>query len=406
MSKEEQVDHKVLGRELDLFVFSDLVGSGLPLFTPKGRVVRDELEQFVLALQEPHGYERVWIPHITKKELYEVSGHWDKFKDELFRIKSREGDEFALKPMNCPHHTQIYASRPRSYRELPLRFAEVTTVYRDEQSGELQGLARVRAITQDDAHVFCRVSQVEEEVLKIWQIVDEFYRPFGMPLAIRFSRHDPKKMEQYLGTPEIWRQAESQLKSILDKKKVKYLDAPGEAAMYGPKIDFIATDSLGREWQLATIQLDFNMPERFDLTCVNEKGEEERIVMIHRAVLGAIERFMAILIEHYAGAFPLWLAPVQVAVLPISEKQKAYADSVISELKKAGIRVEAYDSNETIGKRIRTAETQKIPYILVVGDKEKVAKSVAIRKRGKGDVGAETLKAFVTTLKKEIELKK
>ncbi len=226
-----------------------------------------------------------------------------------------------------------------------------------------------------------------------------------MPLAVRFSRHDPKKMKSYLGTPEIWKQAESQLKTILDKKKIQYLDALGEAAMYGPKIDFIATDSLGREWQLATIQLDFNMPERFRLTCVDEKGGGERIVMIHRAVLGSIERFMAILIEHYAGAFPLWLSPIQIAVLPISEKQKTYADSVVSELKKAGIRVEAYDSNETIGKRIRTAETQKIPYILVVGDKEKEAGLVAVRKRGKGDVGVEKIKTFLSTLEKEIKSK-
>lgn len=414
MREAERRDHKKLGRELNLFVFSDLVGGGLPLFTPKGTIIRDELEQFVQSLQIPRGYMRVRIPHITKRALYETSGHWQKFRDELFKITTREGHEFALKPMNCPHHTQIYASERRSYRELPLRYSEVTAVYRDEQSGELSGLSRVRAITQDDAHVFCRMSQIEAEALSIWNIVDEFYKPFGMPLTVRFSRHDPKQMDKYLGTPAVWRKAETQLKSIIVGKTGQggYLDGPGEAAMYGPKIDFIAKDSLGREWQLATIQLDFNLPERFGLSCINERGKEERIVMIHRAIMGSVERFLSVLIEHYAGAFPVWLAPVQALVLPISEKQYDYALIVGQELKRAGIRLEVGEANETIGKRIREAEIKKVPYILVVGDREREDGTVAVRRRsagaqaGRPETYATPLNEFIEKLLEDIREKK
>jgi len=406
LSEAERRDHKKLGPQLDLFTFSDLVGSGLPLFTPRGTVIREELENFVQSLQIPMGYDRVLIPHITKKDLYETSGHWQKFKDELFRVSSREGHEFALKPMNCPHHTQIYTSKQRTYRELPIRYSEVTAVYRDEQSGELGGLSRVRMITQDDAHIFCRIDHIEEETLRVWDIIDAFYKPFGMPLTVRFSRHDPKKFEKYLGTPAIWKKAETQLKSVIKKRGVEYIDGLGEAAMYGPKIDFIAKDSLGRDWQLATIQLDFNLPERFNLSCINEKGKNERIVMIHRAVLGSVERFMAVLIEHYAGAFPLWLAPVQVALLPISEKHGEYAKDVATKLRRDNIRVSLADSNDTLGKRIRETEQQKIPYLLIVGDKEIESQSVAVRRHGKGDEGVLTLEAFKTRLLEEIKEKK
>ncbi|MBI5421464.1 MAG: threonine--tRNA ligase [Parcubacteria group bacterium] len=406
LSEAERRDHKKLGPQLDLFTFSDLVGSGLPLFTPRGTVIREELENFVQSLQVPMGYDRVRIPHITKKDLYETSGHWQKFKDELFKVSSREGHEFALKPMNCPHHTQIYASRQRTYRELPIRYSEVTAVYRDEQSGELGGLSRVRMITQDDAHIFCRINHIEEEALKVWDIIDTFYKPFGMPLTVRFSRHDPKKFEKYLGTPSIWKKAETQLKAVIKKRNVEYIDGLGEAAMYGPKIDFIAKDSLGRDWQLATIQLDFNLPERFNLSCINEKGKDERIVMVHRAVLGSVERFMAVLIEHYAGAFPVWLAPVQVALLPISEKHAEYVKDIATKLRQHGVRVSLADSNDTLGKRIRETEQQKIPYLLVVGDKEIESKSVAVRKHGKGDEGALSLDIFTTRLLEEIKEKK
>ncbi|MBI4127859.1 MAG: threonine--tRNA ligase [Parcubacteria group bacterium] len=400
----EKRDHRKLGVELDLFTFSDLVGPGLPLFTPRGTVIREELENFVQSLQVPMGYQRVRIPHITKKALYETSGHWQKFKDELFKITSREGHEFAVKPMNCPHHTQIYASRKRSYRELPLRFSEVTAVYRDEQTGELSGLSRVRMITQDDAHVFCRMNQVEEEAMKVWDIVDGFYAPFKMPLAVRFSRHDPDHFEKYLGTPAIWKEAEDQMRRIIEKRgATDVIDGAGEAAMYGPKIDFIASDAIGRAWQLATIQLDFNLPERFNLTCVNEEGKEERIVMIHRAISGAVERFMAILIEHYAGKFPTWLSPVQVSVLTIADEYIPYAREVVDALATNGIRVELNDQNETLGKKLRDAKLGKAPYVLVIGKKESEAKTVAVNSRDQGDKGSVQLDDFIRMIKEEIK---
>ncbi|MEW6611002.1 MAG: threonine--tRNA ligase [Patescibacteria group bacterium] len=405
-AEAESRDHRKLGSDLDLFVFSDLVGAGLPLFTPRGTIIRDELERFVQSLQMPYGYQRVCIPHITKKELYETSGHWQKFQNELFRITTREGHEFAMKPMNCPHHTQIYASRIRSYRELPIRYSEVTMVYRDEQSGELSGLSRVRMITQDDAHVFCRMAQVEKEVMAVWDIVDSFYKPFHMPLKVRFSRYDPKRFDRYLGTKQIWNKAEAQLRSLIEKRGARdVIDGLGEAAMYGPKIDFIAQDSLGRQWQLATIQLDFNMPERFNLTCVNEKGEDERIVMIHRAILGSFERFLAILIEHFAGAFPAWLAPVQVVILPVRTSNNRLASQFAEELKGHGIRVMVDDTNTTIGNKVRKAMTDKIPYQLVFGDKEASSSELMIRKYGVEKPYAKSKEEFIKELKEAIQNK-
>jgi len=403
LEEAKKRDHKKLGQELDLFVFSNLVGSGLPLFTPKGTIVRDLLDNFVWELRKKAGYQRVDIPHITKKELYETSGHWEKFKQDLFRITTREGHEFAMKPMNCPHHTQLYARRPWSYRELPQRYASTTKVYRDEQSGELSGLTRVRSITQDDAHVFSRISQVKEEFLKIWDIVHTFYGTFGLTLRVRISTHDPAHRENYLGDPERWEQAEQMLREIASEKRADVFEGIGEANFYGPKLDFMAKDAIGREHQVATIQLDMNLPERFDLTCTNEKGEKERIVMIHASIMGSIERFLSVLIEHTAGAFPTWLAPVQVAILPITDKQVDYAKTIASRLEAEGIRFEISDQNETIGKKIRAAELQKIPYLLIVGDKEVQADAVAVRKRGRGDTGQLPLNEFVTQLKQEIE---
>jgi threonyl-tRNA synthetase len=333
----EKRDHKKLGQSLDLFVFSDLIGPGLPLWTPKGTLVRNLLDDYVWELRKARGYQKVEIPHITKKELYQTSGHWDKFKDELFRITTREKHEFAMKPMNCPHHTQIYARKLWSYRELPQRYSNTTMCYRDEQTGELSGLSRLRSFTQDDAHVFCRMGQAKSEFLKVWDIVNSFYKAFGFEMRVRLSVHDPKHPEKYLGDEKKWKQAEDMLKEILKSKKAKYFDGIGEAAFYGPKLDFMAKDSLGREWQVATIQLDMNMPERFDLVCINEKGERERIVMIHAAIMGSIERFMSVLIEHLGGAFPLWLSPVQISVLPISDKQNKFAEKVYSELSELGM---------------------------------------------------------------------
>ncbi len=382
---DKERDHKKLGKELDLFTFSELVGSGLPLWTPKGTTLRNLLDDFVWELREAQGFEKVEIPHITKKDLYEKSGHWDKFKDDLFHVTTREGDEFALKPMNCPHHTQIYARRPWSYRELPQRYANTTMCYRDEQSGELNGLSRVRAFTQDDAHTFCRESQVREEFSRIWDIINTFYGTFGFqPKKIRLSFHDPAHPEKYLGDKSRWALAESILRDIASEKGAETIDGVGEAAFYGPKLDFMAEDSHGRMWQVATIQLDMNMPERFDLTCINENGEKERIVMIHAAIMGSIERFLAVLIEHLQGAFPLWLAPVQLAVLPVGEAHEAYAKDILDELKKAGIRAEMR-TGDSLGKRIREVKTEKIPGHIVVGDEEVKNGTVTIENNRQGD---------------------
>ena len=288
MSELNERDHRRIGKDLDLFTFSELVGPGLPLWPPRGTIVRQELDAFVWELRSKYGYQKVTIPHLTRRALYETSGHWEKFGDDLFRIVSREGKDFAVKPMNCPHHTQIFARHPHSYREMPQRYAETTMVYRDEQSGELGGLTRVLSITQDDSHVFCRMGQVKQEFLQIWDIVDTFWGAFGFKLRARLSFHDPKTPEKYLGTAEIWKNAETALREMAEERGADFFEAPGEAALYGPKLDFMATDSIGRTHQVATIQLDFNLPERFDLSCVNEKGEKERIVMIHSAITGSI----------------------------------------------------------------------------------------------------------------------
>lgn len=403
LAETEKRDHKKLGPQLDLFVFSELVGGGLPLWTPRGTLVRNLLDAFVWELRHARGYERVEIPHITKKDLYERSGHWEKYKDDLFKITTREGHEFAMKPMNCPHHTQIYARRQWSYRELPQRYANTTTCYRDEQSGELAGLSRVRAFAQDDAHVFCRISQAKEEIQKIWDIVHVFYAAFGLTLHLRLSLRDPAHPEKYLGNQEHWDKAEAVLREIAAENKSAFVEALGEAAFYAPKLDFMAKDSLGREWQVATIQLDVNMPERFDLTCVNEQGEHERIVMIHAAIMGSIERFLSILIEHYAGAFPTWLAPVQVAVLPVSEQHAqgaaAFADRLRSE---AGARVEIVPADESVGKRIRKTEQQKVPSMIVLGDKEAGGGDLQVRVYGKAEQEALSTDAFIARLKDAI----
>lgn len=396
-------DHKKLGKELDLFVFSPLIGPGLPVWTPRGTLVRNLLDDFVWSLRQARGYERVDIPHITKKDLYEKSGHWDKFKDELFRMRTREEHEFALKPMNCPHHTQIFARRKWSYRELPQRYASTTKCYRDEQTGELSGLTRLRAFTQDDAHVFCGEDQVKNEAFKIWDIINAFYGAFGFEMKVRLSMHDPKHMERYLGDVKEWGRMVQEMREWLKERKADYFDGVGEAAFYGPKVDFIAKDSLGREWQVATLQVDKNMPERFDLTYIGKDGKENPVVMLHAAIMGAIERFLAILIEHTAGAFPLWLSPVQVKVLPVSDKHNECAEKVIDALRTAGLRAELDDSSETLGKKIRAAELDKAPYILILGDKEVSAESVAVRQRGEGDTGSMKLNDFIRKVQGEVQ---
>jgi threonyl-tRNA synthetase len=371
LQEAKKRDHRKLGQELDLFAFSELVGPGLPLFTPRGTVIRERLSEFVWRLMKPHGYSRVTIPHMAKAELYKTSGHWDKFADDIFHISSKKTDQaFVMKPMNCPHHTQIFASKMRSYRDLPLRFSEVTAVYRDENTGQLQGLSRVRSITQDDAHVFCRLDQVQEESQKIYEIITKFYAAFDMPLKINLSAHDPAKPDKYLGGKEVWEKSEGLLKGLLEDIGEEYEVAVGDAAFYGPKIDFIATDAIGREWQLATIQLDFNLPERFELEYIDENNERVRPVMIHRAISGSLERFMAVMIEHYAGAFPLWLAPEQIRIVPVSDEFVGFAQELRVKLEAEDLRVELDDSNEGVGKKIRSAAMMKVPWTIVVGEKE------------------------------------
>lgn len=373
LEEAKKRDHRKLGQDLDLFVFSDLVGPGLPLFTPRGTVLRRQLDAFVQEMRDEYDYQEVTIPHITKKDAYIASGHWAKFKDELFRITTREGHEFAMKPMNCPHHTQLYAARSRSYRELPVRYRETTTCYRDEQTGELSGLSRLRAFTQDDAHVFCRSLQIEDEVLKIWDIIDRFYGSFGFELKIRFSTHDPDNMKAYSGEEDDWRSAEHQMLAIV-KSKVgdDYLPGVGEAAFYGPKIDFIGKDAIGRTHQVATIQLDFNQPQGFDLSCINEAGERERIAMIHAAIMGSIDRFLSVYIEHCAGKFPIWLAPEQIRIISVNQEEATIAltADIAEKAKRLGLRVLVDNENESVGKKIRQAEMMKVPYTIVIGEKE------------------------------------
>jgi threonyl-tRNA synthetase len=409
-AEAQKRDHRKIIRDMDLVVFSDLVGGGLPLWTPRGTVIREELDKFVQELRNSvgGGYDAVTIPHISKKELYIKSGHWKKFSEELFKIKTREGHEFAMKPMNCPHHTQIYASQPRSYRELPIRYRETSMCYRDEQSGELSGLSRVRSFTQDDAHVFARSSQIDDEVLKIWEVVSGFYGAFDFDLTVRFSKHDPQDMENYSGSEEDWENAESKMQSIIEKKVgPDYIVGVGEAAFYGPKIDFMAKDALGRVHQVATIQLDFNQPEGFDLVCINEKSQRERIVMVHAAIMGSIDRFLSVYIEHVAGAFPTWLAPEQVRLAPINDSKQIldYTYELKKQLKDAGLRVGVDETAESVGKKIRAAGIAKVPYTIVVGEREVGSGKISPRMRqGHGQFEGElSVIDFRTALEREVK---
>jgi len=402
----EKRDHKKLGRELDLFTFSDLIGAGLPLFTPRGTIMRDALKDRLLSISRKYGMLPVTIPHLAKRKLYEISGHADKFGDELLKVIGHY-DEFVMKPVNCPHHTQIYASRPRSYRDLPLRYMESTMQYRDEKPGEIGGLTRVRAITCDDGHIFCRVDQIKDEAKNIAKIIEEFYTAVGLfgKHWVSLSVRDPKHLEKYIGTEEGWRNAESMLKEISDELELKAKRREGEAALYGPKLDYMFKDSLGREWQLATIQIDFAMPTRFGLEYSDADGAKKAPVMIHRAILGSYERFMAILIEHFTGAFPLWLSPVQVKILPVGEKFLAYAKTVRDTLAALDFRAELDESNETLGKKVRSAKVEKVPYWIVVGAKEESEKTVTLESRI-GTKETLLLDALASKLTSEIKEKK
>jgi threonyl-tRNA synthetase len=375
-------DHRRLGQELDLFVTSELVGSGLPMLTPKGTVLREQLLAYSNELTQKRGFTRVWTPHLTKTDLYKTSGHWDKFGDELFLVKSQETkDDLVLKPMNCPHHIQIYASRPRSYRDLPFKFQENGTVYRDEKSGEMQGLSRVRSITIDDHHAFCREDQIKGILQDLIEAAQELYQTIGMDLSFRLSFKD--EAGGYLGSPELWGKAEGILEEIANEEKLDFHIEPGDAAFYGPKIDFLASDSLDRTWQVATVQLDFVMPGRFGLSYTDEHGGESQPVMIHAALLGSVERFMAVYIEHTEGRFPLWLSPEQLRIIAVNDDDSILklAQSVVKKSRQFGLRTELDDSNESVGKKIREAEIMKVPYAVVIGQKEVESHKVTPRVR-------------------------
>lgn len=395
--------HQQIGQELDLFTFSDLVGSGLPLFTPKGAILRRVLQRYVEDLLEKNGYQFVSIPHIAKKDLYEVSGHLEKFAGDMFPVMKTKGREYILKPANCPHHIQIYARKPHSYRELPIRFAESTTQYRSEQSGELEGLTRVLGLTLDDSHVFARMDQVKEEFRRALNINRQMLNDFKLNYWIRLSAWDPKNKEKYLGDENIWEEMQYLMEEILKEENINYRKVEGEAAFYGPKMDLIVTDSLGKEWQISTIQVDFNLPERFKLVYSDEGGNEQRPVMLHRATFGSYERFLGMIIEHFQGAFPLWLSPIQVQIIPISDKNNKYAQKVLEQLKSANIRVELDYRAETMQAKIRNAQLQKIPYMLIVGEREQEGSQVSVRTRKGEDLGVMGIEEFMKRIKQQID---
>lgn len=401
-------DHRKLGKELDLFTFSELVGPGLPLFTPNGTLMRDLIVEKIMKIQAKYGYKKVTIPHITKSDLYKTSGHWEKFGDELFKVKGQSDAEFVMKPMNCPHHTQIFDAQPRSYKELPIRYAETTMVYRDEQAGELIGLGRVRSITQDDGHVFCTVDQIDQEVDSIVKVIQEFYTSLGMYKEGKFwvslSTSDPANPDKYLGDKNNWVKAEAMLESVAKKLGLPYKRVEGEAAFYGPKLDFMFKDAIGRERQLATAQLDFVMPERFGLSYTDNEGNKQTPVMIHRAIAGSLERFMSIMIEHFAGNFPLWLCPSQLAIIPVSDVHNEYAKQVFKELTAADFRVEIDTTNESMGKKIRQAKKMRLPYFIVIGDKEVESKTITVESRDTGESVCMTTADLLVKLNDEVNV--
>jgi len=398
-------DHRKLGKDLKLFIISADVGSGFPLYLPNGFIIRRELSHWIMYEKERRGYQFVWTPHVAKSTLYRKSGHWQKY-DAMFNPMRLNGEEYVVKPMNCPHHFQVYLSEPRSYRELPLRIAENATVYRNEKAGELAGLLRVRSLTQDDTHTFVRHDQISEEIDRILELATFIFRTFGFSdYKARISTRDTEKQEKYLGKPDVWDTAEKALVDAIARNHIESFMGIGEAAFYGPKIDIIVKDAIGREWQLSTIQLDFNQPENFDMNYVNEKGELERPAVIHIAILGSFERFLAILIEHYAGAFPLWLSPVQLGIIPIAERHNATAVKTRDFFIAHGIRAEVDDRNETMQAKVRNYSLQKIPYMAIIGDTERDNGSLAIRTRRGENLKGIHLDGFLKNLQQEIDHK-
>lgn len=398
-------NHQQLGQELDLFTFSNLVGSGLPLFTPKGGVLRRVLQAYIDELLLKQGYQFVWIPHIAKKELFEKSGHLEKFSNDMFPVMKAKGREYILKPANCPHHIQIFSRRPFSYKEMPQRYAESSTQYRSEQSGELEGLARVLGLTLDDSHVFARPDQVKEEFKKALKINKQMLSDFGLEHWIRLSARDPKDKDKYLGDDATWDEMQDLMEEILTELGIKFKKVEGEAAFYGPKMDLIVTDSLSKEWQLSTIQVDFNLPDRFNLSYIDERNQPQRLIMLHRATFGSYERFLAMIIEHFQGAFPTWLSPVQVQIVPITDRNIDYAQKVLEQLLNSDIRAEVDSRAETMQAKIRDAQMQKVPYMLVVGDREEKEGKIAVRTRDGQDLGTMTQEEFLEKINQEIETK-
>ena len=406
LEEAQKRDHRKLGKELDLFTFSQKVGQGLPLWMPNGARLRERLENFLKKVQQKYGYEPVITPHIGQKELYVTSGHYAKYGADSFQPihTPTEGEEFLLKPMNCPHHCEIYKARPRSYRDLPIRFAEFGTVYRYEQSGELHGLTRVRGFTQDDAHIFCRPDQLKNEFIKVIDIIFYIFKVLDFKdYTAQISLRDPDNAEKYIGSDENWDKAENAIIEACKEKGLNTVIEKGEAAFYGPKLDFMVRDAIGRKWQLGTIQVDYNLPERFELEYIGQDNAAHRPVMIHRAPFGSMERFVAVLIEHTGGKFPLWLTPVQAVVLPISEKFNDYAQKVVEQLNLSDVRAILDERNEKIGKKIRDNELKRIPYLLIVGEKEAQDGLVAVRRQGEGDQGAMKIDEFAQFVNKEVE---
>ncbi len=405
LEEAKKRDHRKLGKELELFTFSQKVGAGLPLWLPKGAELRERLEQYLKKVQKEAGYQPVITPHIGNVNLYKTSGHFDKYGADSFRPITTpvEGEAFFLKPMNCPHHCEIFNAKPHSYKDLPIRYAEFGTVYRYEQSGELHGLTRVRGFTQDDAHIFCTPDQIKSEFKAVIKIIMRIFKALDFQDFItQISLSDPKQPEKYIGSAENWLKAENAIKEVAKEEGLNAIEVEGEAAFYGPKMDFMVKDALGRKWQLGTIQVDYNLPERFDLTYTGSDNEKHRPVMIHRAPFGSMERFVAVLIEHCAGKFPLWLAPEQVIILPISEKYQIYAEKVSQFLKNSDIRALIDDRSEKTGRKIRDAEMRKIPFMLIVGEKEETENSVSVRKQAEGDLGSYTLEAFAELINGEV----
>ena len=404
---EEHRDHREIGQEMGLFAISDLIGKGLPMLLPKGALFRNELEKLIIEEKKALGYQFVYTPHIAKKETYIKSGHLGRYDAMMPIMTDENGEEFVLKAMNCPHHFEIYNSSPKSYRDLPLRIAENGTVYRNEKSGELAGLLRVKNLTVDDTHHFIRPDQIESEMEMLFKLTNKIYNLFGFSeFKVEISIRDPKDKQKYFGSDEVWERAEKILIDSVKKWGVDYTVEEGEAAFYGPKIDVRVKDSQGRYWQLATIQLDFNQPENFDLNYVGDDGKLHRVVVVHVAIFGSFERFMGVIIEHYNGVFPLWLSPVQVKVLPIGEGHIEYAKSVLDKLKLENIRAELDDSNESLGKKIRNAKTEKVPYMLVIGDKEVSENKVTLESRSDEKLGQIVVDELISKLKVEIKERK